>query len=89
MEPGFLAKVVWFGPRPGNEGFQYQPSRGCELRVVHADPVQDVLLLFATHLSALFAYAQMPPLNLDEYSAAALEKLTIDRLSVDLNEGSS
>ncbi len=79
--------LVW--STPGSEGFHPRASLGCELRVVHADPAQDVLLLFATHLSALFAYARMPPLNLDEYSVAAFEKLEVESLPVDLNEGNS
>lgn len=74
--------LVW--STPGSEGFHPRPSPGCELRVVRADPVQDVLLLFATHLSALFAYARMPPLNLDEYSDSAFQNLSVDSLPVDL-----
>ena len=74
--------LVW--STPGTEGLHPRPVAGCELRVVRADPVQDILLLFATHLSALFAYAEMPPLNLDKYSDTEFENLNIDCLSVDL-----
>jgi hypothetical protein len=74
--------LVW--STPGIEGLHPRPVPGCELRVVSADPVQDILLLFATHLSALFAYAEMPPLNLDKYSDTEFEDLNIDCLPVDL-----